>query len=152
MNRLIPVIALFCIAFTSCRRNLVSQRGSFEPMITMKFVDSPCGDKEIEFGGEFLVEAKFPGGLCAWQQFIRQHFIYPPEALDISIVGTVVVQFAINTKGEVYDVKAVSGPDELKQSAEDVIRKSPKWKPGIEHGRPIGCIKKQPIYFGLEYE
>jgi protein TonB len=148
MNKLMP-IAILCIAFTGCRKNVIGQQRTFESPIALELVDSPCVDKEIEFGGEFLAEARFPGGLCAWKQFIRQHLRYPPEALDANIVGIVVVQFAINIKGEVYQVKAVSGPEELKQSAEDLIRKSPKWKPGTVHGWPIECIKKQPISFNV---
>ena len=151
MNRLIPV-ALLCIVLIGCRSDLIGQQRSFEPVLKMESVDSPCVDKEMELGGEFLVETRFPGGLCAWRQFLRQNFTYPPEALDAEIVGTVVVQFVINTNGDVYLVKAVSGPEMLKQSAEELIRKSPKWKPGYDQGRPVGAVKKQPIYFGFVYE
>jgi protein TonB len=150
MKKLIPV-AFLCILFAGCRKNYIDKQESPEP-ISAYVVDTPCGDEEVELGGEFLADATFPGGMCAWQQFLRHHLTYPQEALDADIVGTVVVKFMVSTNGEVANVEAVSGPEELRQSAVDVIRKSPTWRPGIENGRQIKCLKKQPIMFRLEEE
>jgi protein TonB len=150
MKKLIPA-ALFCIIFIDCRKNLIDKQASPEP-ITTEIVDPPCEEEDVEWGGEFLADARFPGGRCAWLKFIRHNTTYPVEALDAEIVGTVVVQFLVNTNGDVSNVEAVSGPSALRQSAVDVIKKSPKWRPGIANGRQIKCITKQPIFFGIEYE
>jgi protein TonB len=150
MKILIPA-ALFCIIFAGCRKNFIDKQGLPEPIKT-DVVEIPCEDEEEELGGEFLADATFPGGMCAWQKFLRQNITYPDAAVDSNIQGTVVVQFTINTNGEVYNVEAVSGPEELRQSAVDVIRKSPTWRPGIINGRTIKCFKRQPIMLRLEEE
>jgi periplasmic protein TonB len=98
------------------------------------------------------IEPEFPGGTAAWQQFLVQNLRYPQEAMDMSIQGTVIVQFVVDADGSVSDVQAVYGPDELRQSAIDVIKQSPKWTPGKENGRSIKNYKKQPIVFRLEDE
>ena len=151
MKKLIPAVTLLCIALASCRKNYIDKQASPEPTTT-EIVDPPCEEEDVEWGGEFLSEATFPGGLCAWQKFIRHNTTYPDAAVDSNIQGTVVVQFIVNTNGDVFNVEAVSGPSALRQSAVDVIKKTPKWRPGIINGRTIKCYKKQPILFRLEEE
>jgi periplasmic protein TonB len=150
MKKLIPAAALFCIAFTSCRKNFIDKLESPEP-ITTEVVDIPCEEEE-ELFGEFMAEATFPGGMCAWQKFLRQNITYPADAVDANVQGAVMVQFLVNANGEVCNVEALSGPEELRQSAVELIRKSPKWRPGIANGRQIKCHKRQPIIFRLEEE
>lgn len=79
MKKLISAAALFCIVSASCRKNFIDKQELPEP-ITVELVDVPCEDNEEELDGEFLVEARFPGGSCAWQQFLRHHLTYPVEA------------------------------------------------------------------------
>jgi len=148
MKKWIPA-ALFYILFVSCRKNFIDKQELPEP-ITTAVVDVPC--EEEEWDGEFLSEATFPGGRCAWMHFLRHHLTYPAEAVDAEIQGIVVVGFIINESGDVSNIEALSGPGELKQSAVDAMKQSPKWRPGVINGRAIKCYKKQPISFRLEEE
>ena len=85
-----------------------------------------------------------------WGKFLYKTLVYPQDAQDNEIQGTVVVQFIVDKEGNVSDVEAISGPNEFRAEAIRVIKKSGKWKPAIQNGRQVKSYKKQPITFKLE--
>jgi protein TonB len=98
------------------------------------------------------IESEYPGGTSAWARYLNKTLQYPQDAIDNEVQGQVVVQFIVDKEGNVSDVQAVSGPDELKKEAERVIKKSGKWTPAEQNGRKVKSYKKQPITFRLETE
>jgi len=98
------------------------------------------------------IESEYPGGLNAWQRFLNKNLHYPQQAIDQEIQGFVMVQFIVDREGNVSEVQAVSGPDELRAEAVRVIKKSGKWTPAIQNGRPVKSYKRQPIGFRLAAE
>lgn len=48
--------------------------------------------------------------------------VYPAEALQNHVSGTVVLEAAIDTDGHVESLRVVSGPPSLQQSAQDAVR------------------------------
>ena len=97
-------------------------------------------------------ESQYPGGLSAWASFLGHHLNYPQAAVDNRIQGTVIIQFVVDAAGNVSDVMAVSGPDELRSAAVSVIKQSGKWTPALQNGRHVKSLKKQPVTFRLEEE
>jgi periplasmic protein TonB len=98
------------------------------------------------------IESDYPGGTSAWQRYLNKTLRYPQDAIDNEVQGTVVIQFIVDKEGNVSDVEAVSGPNELRDEAVRVIKKSGKWTPAIQNGRQVKSYKKQPIVFRLETE
>ena len=100
------------------------------------------------------VESFYPGGNPAWMRYLNKTFKYPPRAQEEFIEGTVVVQFIVDTEGNVSKVEAISGPVRggLREEAISVIEKSGKWEPAIQNGRKVKSYKKQPITFKLQSE
>lgn len=96
------------------------------------------------------IESSYPGGPGAWARYLNKTLRYPQEAQDNEIQGAVVVQFIVDKAGTVTDVEAVSGPNELRDEAVRVIKKSGKWTPAVQNGRQVKSYKKQPIVFRLE--
>lgn len=88
------------------------------------------------------IESEYPGGLPAWQRFLNRNLRPSDEAQ-----GTVVIQFLVDKEGNVTNVEAISGPEELRSEAVRVIKKSGKWTPAIQNGNPVRSYKKQPIIF-----
>src|SRR5690606_16230377 len=71
------------------------------------------------------------------QEHIREHFKYPPPALEMNISGRVYVQFVIDAQGQVSGIQK-RGPDRLlEQEAERIIALLPKMRPGEQRGRPV---------------
>jgi len=117
-------------------------------------VEAPKKDEE-DYDKTFTkveIESEYPGGSGAWLRYLNKNFRYPQEAIDNEIQGTVVVQFIVDKEGVVSDVEAVSGPQELRDEAIRVIKKSGKWTPAVQNGRQVKSYKKQPIVFKLESE
>jgi protein TonB len=98
------------------------------------------------------IESEYPGGAAAWQRYLNRNLRYPQEAIDNEVQGAVVVQFIVDKEGNVSDVEAISGPQELRPEAVRVIKKSGKWTPAVQNGRQVKSYKKQPIVFRLESE
>jgi protein TonB len=98
------------------------------------------------------IESEYPGGAAAWQRYLNRNLRYPQEAIDNEVQGAVVVQFIVDREGNVSDVEAISGPQELRSEAVRVIKKSGKWTPAVQNGRQVKSYKKQPIVFRLESE
>ena len=98
------------------------------------------------------IQSEYPGGPAAWQRYLNRNLRYPQEAIDNEVQGAVVVQFIVDKEGNVSDVEAISGPQELRAEAVRVIKKSGKWTPAVQNGRQVKSYKKQPIVFRLESE
>jgi len=95
------------------------------------------------------IESMYPGGMAAWARFLHKNLNYPQDAMDNGIQGTVLVQFVVDKDGNVSDVTAVSGPQELRAEAIRVIKKSGKWTPAVQNGRQVKSYKNQPVGFKL---
>lgn len=95
------------------------------------------------------IESEFPGGQVAWRKFLAENFRYPRKAVKKGIEGTVIVQFIVDRDGMIEDVQAIAGPEILRESAVEIIKKSPKWIPATQGGRKVKSYKKQPITYKL---
>ena len=106
-------------------------------------------DAEVIFT-KVEIESQYPGGAAAWGVFLGRNMPYPPEAADAGIEGTVFIQFIVDTEGNVSNVEAVSGPDELRKAAVAAVKKSGRWEPAIQNGKKVKSYKRQPITFKLD--
>jgi protein TonB len=100
------------------------------------------------------IESTYPGGTPAWTRFLNKNLgtSYPQEAIENGIQGTVVIQFIVDREGNVSNVEAISGPEELRAPAIKVIQKSGKWIPAQQNTMKVKSYKRQPITFKLADE
>jgi len=96
--------------------------------------------------------ASFQGGsMDQFRAWVVQNLKYPAIAIKNKISGKVYVQFAINSKGDVVDVKVVRGVDpSLDKEAIRVISSSPKWEPAKQKGTNVKQQFTIPIAFQLQ--
>ncbi len=114
--------------------------------------------KEITGGSDnekYVMVEEMPSfqgkGELGFREYIAQNLIYPEEAKKNGITGKVFVQFTVNTKGEVVDVKVVRGVSPLlDKEAVRVTESSPLWQPGKQQGKPVDVIFTFPINFTLD--
>jgi protein TonB len=103
----------------------------------------------------FLVveeNATFMGGdINSFRAWVQTNTIYPTAAAEAGIQGKVVIQFAVNSKGQLVDIKILRGVhEELDQEAIRVIKSSPGWIPGKQGGRAVKQQFVVPIVFQLQ--
>jgi protein TonB len=107
-------------------------------------------EKEADIFIPIQKESEYPGGISAWQRYLTRNLRIPQVAIDNGISGTVVVQFVVDKDGNVSNVIALSGPEELRDEAVRVIKKSGKWTPALQNGSHVASYKKQPIVVRIE--
>lgn len=93
---------------------------------------------------------EYPGGMVEFMKWLTAMLKYPDAALKRKIEGKVMVSFIVNADGSVSDVKLVQGTHKLlDDEALRVVRLMPKWKPGLEGGRPCRTMISIPIVFEI---
>jgi len=96
------------------------------------------------------VSPEFPGGADALLNFLGSNIEYPAGARESNIQGTVYVSYIIEPDGSVTNVTVVRGiGGGCDEEAVRVVRMMPKWKPGIQLGKPVRVQFNLPIRFIL---
>jgi periplasmic protein TonB len=98
------------------------------------------------------VAPMFSGGQSAISDYITNNIVYPQDAIDNAIEGTVNVQFGIDENGNISRVKAIGDPMGygLEDAAVKVVSGMPKWKSGSIKGKKVKSWMILPITFRLE--
>ena len=110
-------------------------------------------EEEEEAQVFFIVEEmpEFPGGEAALRRFIANSIKYPQIAQENGIQGRVYVQFVVERDGSVSNASVARGVDaSLDKEALRVVNSLPKWKPGMQRGKPVKVSYTVPINFVLQ--
>ncbi|MCQ2182032.1 MAG: TonB family protein [Bacteroidales bacterium] len=84
-------------------------------------------------------------------KWVYVYLKYPPEAVRDGIQGRVLVDFIIDEKGKVTNVKVAKGVDPLlDDEAVRVVSASPDWKPARVRGQKVKCALSIYVEFKLE--
>ena len=122
--------------------------------VEVKYV--PVAVKEEEPSEQEIFEVvenapEFPGGMPACLQFLYKNIKYPPIAQENGTQGQVVLQFVVERDGSIGDIKVVKSVDPyLDKEALRVVKTMPKWKPGMQRGKPVRCRFTLPVRFRLQ--
>ena len=93
---------------------------------------------------------EYPGGIVEFMKWLQRTLRYPPTAQQQGIQGRVMVSFIVNVDGTITEQKVVRGVnEELDAEALRVISNMPKWKPGLDKGKPCRTLFAIPIVFKL---
>lgn len=93
---------------------------------------------------------EFPGGMTAWAKFIQKNLRYPYAAQESGAQGKVYLNFVIEKDGSITDVQVVKGIGYgCDEEAVRVIKKSPKWKAGVQNNQPVRVRYSMPIGYVL---
>jgi TonB family protein len=94
---------------------------------------------------------QYTGGEQAMMKYVAENIKYPQAAKDKNISGRVFVGFVIEKDGSVSNVKVVRGiGGGCDEEAARVIKEMPKWKPGMQKGKPVRVNYMMPIFFKLD--
>ncbi|GAA4783852.1 energy transducer TonB [Olivibacter ginsenosidimutans] len=97
------------------------------------------------------VQPTFPGGMQAFYKWVSQNYRYPEMAKEQGVNGSIHVSFVVERDGSLTDIKVIR---DLKYGTGDeavrMLKSSPKWKPGIQNGRPVRVSYSLPIKLNLQ--
>lgn len=93
---------------------------------------------------------EFPGGMSAFVKWLTDNLRYPPYARQRNVQGRVVITFIINRDGTTSDIKVAKSADPLlDREALRVARMMPRWRPGLNGGKPCRTMFAIPIEFRI---
>lgn len=93
---------------------------------------------------------EFPGGAAEMMTYLSGNIKYPEQAKDKGISGRVFLSFVVEKDGSVNQVKVVKGiGGGCDEEALRVVKAMPKWKPGLQKGKPVRVSYMLPITFKL---
>jgi periplasmic protein TonB len=116
-------------------------------------IQTQAEEEEEEAQVFFIVEdmPEFPGGELALRTYIANAIKYPVIAQENGIQGKVYVTFVVDRDGGISDAKIARGVDaSLDKEALRVVNTLPKWKPGMQRGKPVRVSYTVPINFVLQ--
>lgn len=92
----------------------------------------------------------FPGGDAALMAYLQEHLQYPALARENNIKGTVALQFVVDEKGLIRDLKILKDPGGgCAKEAVRIVTSMPPWIPGEANGHPVRVRFTLPIRFNL---
>ena len=115
---------------------------------------SPSAPKPAVQNGETFTVVEqmpeYPGGMKALMSYLAENIQYPAECQKAGIQGRVIVQFVVKADGSLdnFEIKRSVNPL-LDAEALRVIKTTPKWKPGTQHGKPVDVKFTIPVTFSL---
>ena len=98
------------------------------------------------------IEPAFMGGSNAWEKFLERNMDNTIPARKGAPNGhyTVFIQFIVDEEGNVSDVVPLTKHGYgMEAEAVRLIKKGPKWMPGIQNGKKVKAYKKQPFNFKI---
>ena len=91
------------------------------------------------------------GGMAGLMKYLSGAIRYPAIAAENGVQGRVTVQFVVNRDGSIVDATVLRGVDPyLDKEALRVINSMPKWKPGMQRGKPVRVRYTVPVNFRLQ--
>ena len=94
---------------------------------------------------------EFPGGFAEMMKYLANNIKYPSEAHKNGTQGRVIVQAIIDTEGNVTNTRVYKNVDPyLDAEAIRVVSSMPKWKPGMQGGKPVNVKFTIPVMFRLQ--
>ena len=123
--------------------------------VEIKYVPVAVEEEEPEEQTIFEVVEQMPefpnGGMAGLMQYLSKNIKYPTIAQENGTQGRVTVQFMVNKDGSIVDAKVLRGVDPyLDKEAVRVIMGMPKWKPGMQRGKPVRVKYTVPVMFRLQ--
>jgi TonB family protein len=94
---------------------------------------------------------EFPGGIKSLYEYLGANIRYPEAAAKAKVQGKVFVSFVVTSEGDIKDIQILKGLGfGADQESIRVVSTMPRWKPGMQSGKPVNVRYNLPIAFQLE--
>ena len=122
-------------------------------LVLFSFVTVKAQDTVKRIFTSVEVEPTFPGGIVEFYRYLQTNVKYPPDARKNRLEGKVFVSFIVEKDGSLTNSAILKGlSTDIDAEALRVVNNSPKWKPGIQNGRPVRVQYSIPLSFKLPSE
>ncbi len=100
-------------------------------------------DNQIYNTAGIEVKPEFPGGMEKFYSYVGKNYRAPEEE---GLKGKVYVTFVVEKDGSLTDIKVLrdigygTGTEAIR-----VLKRCPKWNPGVQNGKPVRVLYSLPI-------
>jgi len=125
------------------KEQVVTPPQQIEPVLEENSQEEPiCSIPEVD--------ADYPGGMAAMNQYLMENMVYPQYCLDNEITGRVILQFIIEKDGSIthIEVKKEIHPLLAKESVR-LVQNMPKWIPAKNKGENVRSRTYLPISYSV---
>ena len=108
-------------------------------------------DNSVHDFASIEVSPSFPGGMDKFYGYVSKNYNYPAAARENGVSGRIIMQFVVEKDGSLTDIKVLrdlgmgTGDEAIR-----MLKKAPKWTPGVQNGRPVRVQYTLPIMLNLE--
>ena len=107
--------------------------------------------KQVVENKVFDIAEQMPSFKGNVNQWLSQNLTYPAVAAENGIQGRVIVNFVVEKDGSISNVQVVRSVDPaLDREAVNVVKRMPKWNPGMNNGQPARVKFTLPVTFKLQ--
>ena len=86
------------------------------------------------------------GGMEGLMRYFKEGFVYPVELDGMALVGHIAVRFVVREDGSISDARVLHGVHPLLDAeALRLVNAMPKWKPGMQDGKPVAVRYTAPV-------
>lgn len=97
------------------------------------------------------ISPAFPGGMKAFFEYVARNYQYPIAAKEQGIKGKLILSFIVEKDGSLTDIQIVRNLGMgTGEEAVRLLQHAPKWKPGIQNGRPVRVRYQLPISLQIQ--
>lgn len=109
---------------------------------------------EVDFSKTMFVVVeempRFPGADSDRINFLSRNIIYPQQATEKGIEGTVYISFIVDSAGNIFNARILRGiGGGCDEEAIRTVNMMPRWIPGRLNGRNVSVLFTMPITFIL---
>lgn len=90
----------------------------------------------------------FEGGIQAFYEYIKKNLKIPEVEKDVK--GNVIVSFIVEKDGSLSNIKILRDPVGMEKEVTEMLTACPKWKPGIQDGKPVRVEYTLPIAVNIK--
>ena len=159
----------FYLTYTGDAPVLVLKYAGYQTQTLCVRAKSPVGITLYEVGTPLLPQADgiemiiesveipdvapaFPGGVAAYQAYMKQNMRYPEAAKAKEVSGTVLVGFVVDEQGRILNAEVAKGCDGLNEEALRLVNMMPWWTPGRKNGQSVRASSFLRIRFEYRAE
>src|SRR5690606_1935904 len=94
------------------------------------------------------VRPEFEGGIQAFYEYIKKNLKTPEVEKDVK--GNVIVSFIVEKDGGLSNIKILRDPVGMEKEVIEMLEACPKWKPGMQDGKPVRLEYTLPIAVSIK--
>ena len=110
----------------------------------------PTTDDDNKVFVKMEVEPSFPGGEKEWARYLDRNLDGNIPLKNGCKPGTytVIIQFIVDREGNPIELRPLTNHGfGMEDQVMNMIKKGPRWMPGLQNGRVVKAYKKQPVTF-----